>query len=243
MNRFCSSAGLRAHSPEIDMGRSSKILLLGSILSLLACGGSDSGSGSDLTATEINSISHALVGAMNSSSSGSTGSSLVNVGGAGASEAKALTFTYTPTCSQTAFQLTASANGSYGCAGGGHISYTGNFKTSCASTYTYYPDYGVCNGCTSWYTSNAMTFQVSDPTNNLNDCDVGDGVILDGTLYLTAVGTDAAIDISLTGTLGIDRRGNTGGLTPIASDCFIFIKYTAATGKTTGSICGYPISS
>jgi hypothetical protein len=224
------------------MRRSSKVLLLGPILSLLACGGSDSGSGSDLTAAEINSISHALVGAMNSSSSGSTGSSLVNARGVGASGTQALTFTYSPTCSQTAFQLTASANGSYGCAGGGHISYTGNFKTWCES-WTYYPDYGVCTDCTGWDTSNAVTFQVSDRTNNLNDCDVGNGVILDGTLYLTAVGKDAAIDITMTGTLGINRRGATGGLTPIASDCFIFIKYTAATGKTTGSICGYPISS
>jgi len=88
-----------------------------------------------------------------------------------------------------------------------------------------------------------MTFQVSDPTNNLNDCDVGNGVILDGTLYFTATGTDTNINISMTGTLGVNRRGPTGGLVPITSDCSIFIYYTASTGKTTGSICGHPISS
>lgn len=236
--RFFRAPIMRVRQPEIDMKRSLKLLFLGPVLSLLACGGGGGGDpGSDLTPAEVNSISAALVGSMNGSSGGGSGTSLV------ADRTAATALAYSNTCSSSAWEFTAVPNDSYSCPGGGRISYTGNLKTSCTAWTYHSSPVKYCSDCSSWYTANSLTFQVSDPTNNLNDCDVGNGVILDGTLYLTATGTGTNIDISMTGTIGVDRRGPTGGLVPITSDCSIFIYYTAATGKTTGSICGHPISS
>ena len=92
---------------------------------------------------------------------------------------------------------------------------------------------------------NAMiTFQVSDPTNNLNDCEVGSGIILDGSLILTLTGSYSAAGntflATLIGTIGINERGPTGGLVMVASDCYISLRFTE-TGAS-GTICGHSVS-
>ena len=85
-----------------------------------------------------------------------------------------------------------------------------------------------------------ITFHVSDPTNNLNDCDVGSGVILDGTIILTMTMTSSYVMTgSLVGTIGINKRGPTGGLTPISDDCGIFLSFTQT--AVTGTICGQTV--
>lgn len=114
------------------------------------------------------------------------------------------------------------------CAEGGRITASGNI------TIAVNEDTGEAT------TFGQITIQVSDPTNNLNDCDVGGGIILDGTLYLTISGTDGDITMTLNGSIGINRRGSGGGLVPITDDCWIYITYSG--GNASGSICGHEVS-
>ena len=114
------------------------------------------------------------------------------------------------------------------CAEGGRITASGNI------TIAVNEDTGEAT------TFGQITIQVSDPTNNLNDCDVGGGIILDGTLYLTISGTDGDITMTLNGSIGINRRGSGGGLVPITDDCWIYITYSG--GSASGSICGHEVS-
>jgi len=115
------------------------------------------------------------------------------------------------------------------CEGGGRITASGNI------TVTVDEETGEST------TSGQTTIQVSDPTNNLNDCDVGGGVILDGTLFLTISGTDSDITLTLDGTIGINYRGSDGGLVPVTDDCSIFITWDSD-GSGSGSICGHSVS-
>lgn len=115
------------------------------------------------------------------------------------------------------------------CEGGGRITASGNI------TVTVDEDTGEST------TFGQITIQVSDPANNLNDCHVGGGVILDGTLFLTISGTDSDITLTLDGTIGINYRGSDGGLVPITDDCSIFIIWYPD-GSGSGSICGHSVS-
>lgn len=89
--------------------------------------------------------------------------------------------------------------------------------------------------------SGQTTFHVSDPTNNLNDCNVGNGIILDGTLLLTITGSNGNISGVLDGIIGINERGATGGLKPITDDCRIFLSFNPS--RVTGTICDHNVSS
>ncbi len=114
-------------------------------------------------------------------------------------------------------------SGERACPIAGRITYSGNVSVDIESTSIY----------------GLIQIQISDPTNNLNDCEVVTDLILDGTLTLTVSGDATAVSASLVGTLGINNRGNGGGLVPI-DECFISL--TAANGTVTGSICGRSVN-
>jgi hypothetical protein len=118
-------------------------------------------------------------------------------------------------------------NGQSSCPLSGRITYTGNVTVSADTNSS--SIYGL------------ITFQVSDPTNNLNDCEVADGVILDGTLTLTMSGNNTeGVGLSLTGTIGINERGQTGGLIP-RGECFVLLNVAKGSSTATGSVCGTSI--
>ena len=209
-----------------------KLLLFLFSLAIFSCGGSGTSSSNDLTSDEINSIIEVLNNVMNDSGSG---------GGAESSTAELSAYNYTTTCNGTYYRFSSAVSDTFSCPNGGHVTYSGNLRTDC-SAWTYYTSpstYCVCSG--DWVVANSMTFQYSDLTNNLNDCDIG-GIIVDGTINLSAVGTLPNINISMTGTLGLNRRGPTGGLVPITSDCSIFLYYTSSTASWTGTICGRSVN-
>ena len=185
---------------------------------LTACGGltSSSSDSSDLTTSQINAISAALTLATNDVNSDYSTTTPTLVDGTD-NLVKNLTSTY-------------ALSGESLCPADGHITYSGNVVATASETSA--SIYGQ------------ITWQVSDPTNNLNDCEIiQDDLIIDGTLYLTFSGTDTAgVSMTLVGYLGINERGPTGGLVPIADDCYIYIYYSAS-GTTSGTVCGYSVSS
>ncbi|MFA4875729.1 MAG: hypothetical protein WC956_02750 [bacterium] len=141
---------------------------------------------------------------------------------------------------------TINVNNVYNCQVSGHITSTGSFPWS----YTY-PDSPNTTPEASFSISGQLMQQVSDPTNNLNDCEQSGGLILDGTIYsqLTASGqgSSAQATFSTDGTIEFNRRGPTGGLIPMGS-CSIFLTVHAnasggtATGSASGTICGQSYS-
>jgi len=144
---------------------------------------------------------------------------------------------------------TIPVNDVYNCQVGGHITSTGNFNWSFS-----YPDYPATTPEPSAWIRGQLMQQVSDPTNNLYDCEQAGGVILDGTIYSqftydwTESGGAMAV-FSTDGSIGLNRRGPTGGLVMIASDCSIFFTVTvnvspsgATTGNASGTICGQSYS-
>lgn len=177
-----------------------------------SCGGS----GSDISTDDVNAISSALTATLNDCmgeiqySSASTNDASIKINAG----------------------FTNPVNLEHACPVDGHITASGNIS-------------GTYNEETGSGSYNAMiTFQVSDPTNNLNDCEVGSGIILDGTLNLVLSGTITSSSnthlTTLIGNIGINRRGDTGGLVMVASDCYISLRFTEAGGS--GTICGHSVS-
>lgn len=118
-------------------------------------------------------------------------------------------------------------NGQVACPVSGRITYAGNFTVTASETNA------TIQGMT--------TFKVSDPTNNLNDCNVGDGLILSGTLTFTIAGSvTAGVGFSLSGYINVNRRGLTGGLVP-AGGGWVFLNLPRGGTRVTGSIFGTPI--
>jgi hypothetical protein len=147
---------------------------------------------------------------------------------------------YASACNGSNYQFTAAVNDSNSCPTAGHITVTGNLKTYC-SAWTYHTSPAVYCDCSGdWNTANALTFQFGDRTNNLYDCE-NSGVILDGTVYADASGKGSAINLSINGSLSVNRRGSSGGLVPLNS-CFINMTYTSSTGAWSGTICGRSVS-
>jgi hypothetical protein len=138
---------------------------------------------------------------------------------------------------------TINLNNVYNCYVAGHITQTGNINWS--YTYPDPPDYVA--PAYSFTVNGQIEDDVSDPTNNLNDCEVGEGVILDGTIYsqLTISGDESSAhaQFSMDGIIGINKRGPTGGLVMIADDCRIFLTIVVnstsagATGSANGTVC------
>lgn len=132
----------------------------------------------------------------------------------------------------------------YNCRVAGHTTLTGNFPWQVITPDP--PDYVAPPF--SFSINGQLKEDVSDPTNNLNDCEVGNGIILDGTIYsdLTMSGdvNGGQAQWSTDGILGINRRGSYGGLVMVADDCRIFftihMTWTgsgATTGSASGTIC------
>lgn len=119
--------------------------------------------------------------------------------------------------------ITIPLNGQTACPVAGRISYSGNVKVTATET-----DATI---------QGLIGFNVSDPTNNLNDCEVGNGIILTGSLVLTIAGSLSGIGISLTGTINANRRGTTGGLVP-AGGGRVFLSLPRGGTRVTGSIFG-----
>lgn len=183
-----------------------------------SCGGSsdsqvtDPLNSSNLTAAEAAAVAQQFASAASAISSAQTSGS---VSALEARRSGASTVTSTP-------------SGVVACPVSGRMSYSGNI-TSSANT-------------TSWSVYGGVTFQYSDPTNNLNDCAVTDDVILDGTLdFILAGDSTSGIGWTLNGSIEIDQRGPTGGLSPRGS-CFVSLNMPKGGTKATGSVCGQPIS-
>lgn len=81
-----------------------------------------------------------------------------------------------------------------------------------------------------------LTIDFSDPTNNLNDCEIGNGLILDGTVFVSfyCPGT-----FTIDGNIEVSRRGSGGGLVPINSNFGIFITGPCAGAGGGGGGGGY----
>ena len=218
------------------------MLFLCAVLSVMiySCGSngtsSSSDSGSDLTTDEINSINHLLMNAVNSAGTTSSQQGAPNLLQSTPMEA----ISFANTCNGSNYQFTAAVNDTKACPTAGHITYTGNLKTYCSS-WQYHTSPAVFCSCTGdWNTANQLTFQFGDRTNNLFDCETS-GIILDGTVYVNATGKDTAIDLSINGSLSVNRRGPSGGLVPLNS-CFINLLYKSSTGAWSGTICGRSVS-
>ena len=118
-------------------------------------------------------------------------------------------------------------NGQFACPVKGRITYSGNVTVTAAET-----DATV---------RGLIAFYVSDRTNNLNDCEVGGGLILDGSLTFTIAGSAlTGVGFSLAGTIGTNRRGPTGGLIPTGGGR-VFLSLPRGGTKVTGSIFGMPV--
>ena len=201
-------------------------LIIPTIVALLvstACGSGDSGDifnpldSSELTDSEKVAIANTFIGAMN----GANGDFASQ--GTLAASGLALQVGNAPSGAE-ALAIDFPLNGQSGCQVSGRISWTGNVTVS------------VDNGIGTIF--GLITFQISDPTNNLNDCQVTPGVILDGSLTLTMAGnTDEGVGLSLAGEIGINERGPTGGLIP-RGNCFISLSVPRGGDTVTGSVCG-----
>lgn len=125
------------------------------------------------------------------------------------------------------FIRTIPLNGQVACPVKGRITYSGNVTVTASETNA------TIQGL--------IGFNVSDRTNNLNDCEVGGGLILDGSLVFTIAGSaTAGVGFSLTGTISVNRRGPTGGLVP-AGGGRVFLNLPRGGTRVTGSIFGTPV--
>jgi hypothetical protein len=184
----------------------------------LALNFSCGGSGSDISTDDVNAISAALTGTLNDCM--------------GELDPSDIDINYINELVNINAGFYNAVDLEHQCPVDGHITASGNISGT----------YNTDTGSGSY--SAMITFQVSDPTNNLNDCEVGSGIILDGTLNLVLTGTiTPSSNTSLTtliGTIGINRRGETGGLVMVASDCYINLRFTETGGS--GTICGHEVS-
>lgn len=125
------------------------------------------------------------------------------------------------------FTQTIPLNGQVACPVAGRITYSGNVTVTASETNA--------------TVQGLIGFNVSDRTNNLNDCDVGGGLILDGSLTFAIAGSlTAGVGFSLTGTISVNRRGPTGGLVPVGGGR-VFLNLPRGGTRVTGSIFGTPV--
>lgn len=110
-------------------------------------------------------------------------------------------------------------SGSMPCPGGGHVTWSGN-RTAHAD--------GTASG--------TIKYNFSSPTNNLDDCDLGNGIILSGTVNKTFSGLSTFPTWNADGTVGQYRRGESGGLT-LVKDCRVFVSSFSGSAPT-GENCG-----
>ncbi len=126
------------------------------------------------------------------------------------------------------------------CPAGGHVTTGGTIVATCPNP----PATGDCS------VYGAVTFQFGDRTNNLNDCTYANGLVVDGTLYLTISGSGSGATLTLTETLNggveLNRKGPTGGLIPISINgihtCFVFLTAKVPERTITGTVCGRTVN-
>jgi hypothetical protein len=187
------------------------------LLAVAGCGGSDGvqnplGS-QDLSDSEFAAVATMLQGA---STGATTASTAALAPGAGSVALK--------------YSNTRPMPGQQACPVSGHITQSGNVTVSGDTDAGTWSVYGL------------VTFQIGDRTNNLNDCEVAQGVIVDGTLTLTVAGDDAqGVGCTVTGSFSINRRGSAGGLEPHGS-CFVFLNVPKGGARATGTICGRTVT-
>ena len=81
----------------------------------------------------------------------------------------------------------------------------------------------------------------SNPTNNLDDCRTGMGLVLDGEFFLTIVATEPQLTESINGMLEVARVGSGGGLVPLNS-CFLRLRFSLPDRALTGTVCGRSVN-
>ncbi len=182
------------------------------LLGIASCGSGDSSSVNDLTAAEQTAVSADVMTAMTAAQTNY------------ATAQPTYSLSSNPTRDLT---ITIPLNGSHNCAVAGHITWAGSVT-------------GVATETTA-SVSGQVTFHISDPTNNLNDCQVAADVILDGTLYLQFTGDLTGASVSLNGSFTVNSRGPTGGLVPRGS-CSVNLAIQRGATRVTGSICGNAVS-
>ena len=108
------------------------------------------------------------------------------------------------------------------CPAGGHITISGNITVySNAVTYISTVNYG-------------------DRSNNLNDCQFSNGLVIDGTLNMNLAAYQTYGRTIINGSLELARKGPSNGLIPIES-CFINLLFDTRVNKLQGTVCGDPV--
>jgi hypothetical protein len=164
-----------------------------------------------LDSADITAITNALISGLNAANAASF------------SKARVSNVAASPWIS-TNVAVNVPVSGSAPCPVAGHVTFAGNI----------FVDDKTGN------TQGTITMQYGDRTNNLADCEVAGGVIVDGTITLTISGGQAGIALGMAGTLSVNRRGQSGGLHPLGS-CLIQIHVAANANTATGSVCGQSI--
>ncbi|MFH1018569.1 MAG: hypothetical protein V1798_10385 [Pseudomonadota bacterium] len=188
-------------------------VVFSALLALTSCGSGGDANTSDLTTAEITSLSSDL-------STGMT-AAMANFGNI-EPEITALTRNATRD-----IVIRWVLSGEQACQLGGHITWSGNVTAVGTET--------------SASVTGQVTFQISDLTNNLNDCEVAQDVIVTGTLYLMFSGTEAGASASLNGTISVNSHGPSGGLVPRGS-CSVNLAVQRGATRATGSVCGQAVS-
>ena len=196
------------------------------LLALSACGGSEDVrnplSDNDLSEAEVTAVGAAVQGSLG------TAAAAAQAPAASPAEAPA---PLAPVDRSSEASGNIVVNGQHPCAVAGRISWTGNVPWS-ANEQT-----------GEWTIGGAVQYQLGDRTNNLNDCEVSKGVLLDGTLNLFFAGSSSTggVGVSLNGTFSINGRGPTGGLVPRGS-CFVNLTVQRGAKRATGSVCGRSVT-
>jgi hypothetical protein len=199
----------------------------------VSCGGSsDSSGGGSVQQADVDQIASSLADAVASVSSAQSSGLTAD----GTSPTNALVAE--PRSARVSAR--AAVNHVVACPVDGHVTTTGNVFASCPTP----PATGACT------MSGAVTINFGDRTNNLNDCTYANGLIIDGSLFVTlsgtANGTAITLSESLTGSLSLNRKGPSGGLVPIdvggLGSCFVFLTAKIPERTITGDVCGIAVN-
>ena len=197
-----------------------------------ACGGgSDSPSSTSLQQGDVDLIANSLATAL----AGANAS-----GGVAAVGSTPTTALVVPSPDSRYVATQAAVNYVAACPVAGHVTTTGNVFASCPTP----PATGACT------MSGALTVSYGDRTNNINDCAFANDLVIDGSLFIsisgTAIGSALTLTESLTGSLGLYRKGPSGGLIPLEigalNSCFILLTAKLPERTITGSVCGTAVN-
>lgn len=214
------------------MSRKVAVALVIALAIGVGCGGSgNSGTNASLQQGDVDQIAGSIADAFASASSAQASGLVAN----DPSPVNALAEPRSPGVSAS-----APVNHVVACPVDGHVTTTGNVFVSCPTP----PATGACT------MSGAVTINYGDRTNNLNDCTFSNGLVIDGSLFVTlsgtANGTAVTLTESLTGSVSLDRKGPTGGLVPLdlggLSSCFVFLTAKIPERTITGDVCGVAVN-